>query len=851
MKVAGAYDSVTLGVSEQVAHIRRSGQMAEQINLISDPVHGLVRRRGSIWQDESAVSLAYGTIVADACQMREFTFNIAGIEYSLLYRAHASANGKPGFAFAFNKATSKFMPIVYENSTFLDQLVSGGVSAITCAGAYLYIAGNSNIPTYTQVDNWSVLSNTRYLAAWVRGGAYDRTFKVSVTKADGTIVVGSYHTVSSAYPGTLDTSDIQMYTDPPANTHLNPTYQKEVNDRVNAYNSAAALWIGSSAADIVPQNIAQKIADDLTLQGVNAFTSAATPGTICIDDVDCVELSVDDGGDGTLMRGAGKEVTSPEMMTLCHFAGKVVRVTPQGSTAAESYYLVAYPQDGQSVGWTQVVWQEGAGVVTAPAEMVTQGYITGGTLYLAKDGAGLTALCGGDHPSYAASTVGDGVSSPLPEFFGKVITMLAMFQDRLVVGSGGTVNCSVSGDYLNFFRATVLQIKDTDPIEMYSYGSEGDTLRFTTMFDKSLIIFGDLQQYAISGQTVLTPQQPLIVTISAHENSTSTAPVSSGNFVFYTKYAEGRSSLHQLQIGQLIQTPVSYEVSQQLDTYIKGPPAQLYALTAPNIIFYRTDTSSDTFYIYQYLDDQGGGNRLYDSWSRWKFASVLGTVCGVSSFQGEVLVYSLRAAGGRCYIVADKINLTNDTSDKPYMDSLKPYTGLNGWHAQADAAQFSAAVDSTSTYFLLGTNLGDVATLIAQLPGVQPAVWVGAVEAGFVQPTNPYYKTFTPGVGYKTVLAGRLTLGNVQPTVLNSGALIGAVQTVNGNDTNLQFQGRLLGRSTNIIAQQPLITGTLAPMAVGREVRECSYTFTSDTWLPMNITAIEWVGQYFNRTRRA
>lgn len=843
-KVSSAYDSVIGGVSEQEAHLRRSGQHAEQINLISDPVHGLIRRRGSVWLAETSHAGSLASLSADGNAMREYTFIVNGVEYSIIYRKNASTAGKTSFLYCYRKDTKQFVPVVYENSTFIDNLVQGGVSALVGAGRYLYLAGNSTDVSYTQVDNWSPVANSRYSAVWIRAGTYLRKYTVTCTKADGTEVVGEYTTPSSAYSGVLDTSDIPIYKDD--GTTVDPAYQKNINDRVNAYNNAVAQWILTAAQAIVPEKIAEMLAADLQSKGI---ACAASDAHVEIDDVSVVEVSATDGGDNTNVRWAGQQLTDATLVTLYHHIGKIVRIRPLGSTDKESYYLQATAKEAGATGWGQVIWREAPGVVTTPTHMLAIATVQAGTLYMAQDGPGLETISGlTGVPSFKPSTVGDGVSSPTPNFFDQPITMLAMFQDRLVVGSGGTVNCSVTGDYLNFFRQTVLQIIATDPVEMYAFGSEGDTMRYPAMYDKSLIIFGDKKQYAIDGRTVLSPQNPLIVISSAHENAAFTAPVASGNFVFYSKYAKGRTSMHQLQYGQLLTSPVSYEVSQQLDTYISGSPCQLTATTAPNMVLFRTETQASKFFVYQYLDDSGGGQRLFDSWSSWQFANNVGTVIGTSSYLGEVLIFTMRDGGpAGVYIVADSINLSNESSDLPYFDSAKPYSALGtGWHAYA-AAAMQTAVDSGSSYYLMGVNYPDTATLIDQLGAdITPHLYVGSYCDAYVEPTNPFVRDQKGNA----ILNGRLTLSQVTPTVRNTGSLIGNVWTTNGTDRNLQFEGRILGRNTNIIAQQPRITGTLPPMAVGREVRECAYSFTSETWLPMCITSLDWTGQFFSRVRR-
>lgn len=846
-KVSGSYESVVRGVSEQVAHDRRPGQHAEQINMLADPVNGLSRRRGSVWQDEQVVATTtLSALKDDAGKMREYSFVIDGVEYCVLYRSTTSIRDKSSFMYLYNKTTDTFIPIVYENSSWVDQLISGGVSALTSVGRYLYLAGNDNIPQVTLSNLWDTTANLQKMVVWVRGGAYSRTFSVTLTKPNGDTTTVSYKTKPSAYPGLLDTTGIPFFeTD---GTTPRPNYQKDINDAVNAYNSAVTAYIGEAAEDITGENIAQKLVDELVLAGVAATRKDTS---VLIDDADYIDVSAEDGGDNTLLRAVGKEVSAPTLMSLMHYVGKVVRIRPQGGTDGVAYYLKAYAKDNLATGWTEVVWREAPGVSQVPTRMFSQMIIHEGTAYVAQNGAGLEVLAptSGDHVDYKESSVGDGVSSPTPQMFGNPITMLAVFQDRLLVGTGGTINVSRPGDYLNFFRHTVLNIQDNDSIEMFSYGAEGDTLRHAVMYDRDLIIFGDLKQYGITGKALLSAKSPNITTVSAHEDASFAAPIASGNFVFYAKHAANddgdiRTSLHQLQIGQLTESPVSYEVSQQLAQYIQGRPAQLVAVTAPNLIVYRTEEKENSVYLYSYVDDQGGGQRLLDSWSRWDFNPVLGRLCGASSYNGSILLFSLRQSAADVIVVCDKQSLTTKPSPRPNLDSQRRADLIDGWHSVMQDDLFVAA-DETSEHFLIGTRGDKLDEMLAQITVPLSKLWYGAVSEALVTPTNPYMRN-----NGAAVLSGRLTLNQILPSITNTGGLIAEVSTINGTLTTLTFNGRILGLQNNQVAQQPVSTAQLT-VGIGREVRECSYTLKSKDWLPMTITSIDWVGQYFNRVRRA
>lgn len=852
-KVSGSYDSLVLGVSEQVAHDRRSGQHWLQDNFLSDPVRGLCRRRGTVFQSakQSALSTANAqAAMAEATGMRAYDFVIDGTSYVLLYRKSASTAGAATFAYLYNKTTDQFMPINYEASTWVTRLVTGGVSAIANMGAYLYVAGNTTIPTATQTNVWESSTNASKLAGWVRGGAYSRTFTLTLTPSSGSPVTVSYTTKASAYPELLDTSGIEFWADPPTNTTPREDYQKDINDAVYEYQSKVNAWIKEAAEDIVPANIATKLRDLLLAQSVAA---SVVGSTVVIDDADYVDISMDDGGDNSLVVAVGQEVAQATAVSRVHWAGKVVRVRPTGGSERDTYYMVAEATDPSATGWTEVVWREGAGILQTIDTMLTVGVIHNGQLHLARDGAGLTAMIPGTtHPSFKPSTVGDGGSNPLPHFVGRQITMLAPFQDRLLIGSGGTVNASRSGDYLQFFRQTILNVLDNDAVEMFAHGSEGDVLRHAVMYDRDLLLFGDLRQYGINGKQVLSAKAPNITTVSAHDRASVAPPIASGNYVFYGKNArrdngELRTTLNQLQMGALTDTPVSYEVSQQLDTYIQGTPAQVLAMTSPSLVAMRTEERPNDVYIYNYVDSGNGAERLMDAWSRWEYNPLCGQLAGMSQHEGSVLLFWMREVADGVQLVADKQSLNGTLSELPYLDSAVRYDQLatSPWASVPENALHIAA-GRPSPYFLLGTRLNWLDEMLEQIDPDPTHLWVGAISPAAVRPTNPRFRDQNRNV----VMGGRLTLNSVQPQLADTAGLRAYVEDVNGERLALDFRGRVEGEPANLTDTQPH-TDSNVSFTVGREVRDCTFTLRSVDWLPVTITALEWVGQYFNRVRRA
>jgi len=119
------------------------------------------------------------------------------------------------------------------------------------------------------------------------------------------------------------------------------------------------------------------------------------------------------------------------------------------------------------------------------------------------------------------------------------------------------------------------------------------------------------------------------------------------------------------------------------------------------------------------------------------------------------------------------------------------------------------------------------------------------VSPASVTPTNP----FPRDQNGQAVLDGRMALNRVTADVQNTAGMVAVVATRNRVQSSIDFEGRILGDSDNLVGWQPVYSGQLS-IPVGREVRECSYTISSKDWLPLRVTGLSWVGQTFNNVRR-
>lgn len=697
-KVQGTYASVVKGVSQQAPADRLEGQHGEMVNMIADPVRGLVRRNGFIMERQQVqpISADPENAVLDSFGYRLFSFRDQATDYDLLYRSRArvgsvtDAHLEPLLLRNKSDMGGDFLN-VYRDPLDTDCAAweDGGFSAVTSIGSYVLMAGNDVAPTYDLTEALDALTWKNSAVIWIRGGSYARTFTIKARRAsNGATYSVSYTTPVSQYPGVLDLTQI------PAEALAGPYEGYFTNFLQADYDTKVNQWTAMASAAIVPKAIAVELATRLQAAG---WPGWAVFGSNLVND-DCEWLEVNDGGDGTYARAIVRDVQSASDVTEIARVGKVLRVQPSVGENGESYYLKAYAKvEGNTDPYQTVVWREAAGKVQRPLKVLAMGRIVAGTFYWGSTPAKLkatvlaatgTAL---DVPDFVSSNAGDEESAKPPHFFGFRITMLTVFQDRLGIGSGSVVNWSKVGDYFNWYRSTMLTIPEDDPVEMYAVGTEADTIRQAVTYDRNLMMLGDKFHYAISGKQLLSAASPNMAVQSAIAGTAYAAPQGIGDYVFVAKEDNqlAATRLLQLQAGAYQDSPKLTDASAPLRDYINGTPAELLALTSPAVVIVRTEHFMKSLggfprarpwglYVYSYLDS-AEGQRLSEAWGAWEWSTALGTPIGISStpsgdgFYLYTLAFGADETGAAARgILCQKCSVRPDPTGLPYLDGMRP-----------------------------------------------------------------------------------------------------------------------------------------------------------------------------------
>lgn len=222
--------------------------------------------------------------------------------------------------------------------------------------------------------------------------------------------------------------------------------------------------------------------------------------------------------------------------------------------------------------------------------------------------------------TFKARLAGDDFTAPYTAVSSdEGITGMFSYQGRLGFMSREVVCLSSSTSPLLLGRSSVVDVIDSDYIEVFGGSLGGANFKSAVPFNKDLLFFADTHQAVMpAGNTVLTPKNAMLVLTGTATCTSTCAPVQSGRWVQIAgPGATGYTTISNLQpsdytAGQYITTPAS----EHLPQYFKGVPISMVAAGASG--FMAMLTSGGKIYIQQHLWQ--GSELAQLAWHEWELA---------------------------------------------------------------------------------------------------------------------------------------------------------------------------------------------------------------------------------------
>lgn len=264
--------------------------------------------------------------------------------------------------------------------------------------------------------------------------------------------------------------------------------------------------------------------------------------------------------------------------------------------------------------------------------------------------------------------VGDDTLSPLPSFVDRTISEVFFHAGRLGFTSEDFVLLSATGDLYRFFRRTVTQVLDDDPIDIQSAHKDVAMLDSAVQWNGQLLLSSSAgHQYVLKGDPVLTPATVSLEHLTSFPISSKVRPLVFGTTVVFPALASGYTSVRE--VWQSRDGIESSLLTQKIPRYIEGDTRDITGSVDEGFLAVLPQNSN---YVYVMNTGMDGEQRQV-AWNRWSFA---GNVHAIDYVAGYLYVVHGRSGD----VLLERINVANppepsedhlDSGADPYQFSLE------------------------------------------------------------------------------------------------------------------------------------------------------------------------------------
>lgn len=560
-------------------------------------------------------------------------------------------------------------------------------------------------------------------------------------------------------------------------------------------------------------------------------------------------VKIKDGYNGMSMFGIYHAVQNFNNLPRSAPDGFTVQV--KGATNVADDYYVRY--DGDTQLWTECARPETP--TTLDSSTMPQGLVRNADMSFT-----LKPLDWDDRD------VGDEDSNPEPSFVGATINDIFFYRNRLGLISGENVILSRSASFFNFWFASVVDMQDTDPIDLAVSHNSVSILYHAVPFDEELLLFSNDTQFLLRADGVLSPKNCSITEVTEFTCNPYVRPVGAGRRVYFpTERAEFTTIKEYFTIEDTTNLKDAQDVTSHVPSFIPNGVYKIVSSNTENVLGFFTIGAESKVYIYKYLFVDN--SRLQSSWSYWEFngARILG-----GGFINSTLYLVFDRQG---MITLESVSFTYNTKD---YEEYEPYRVFMDRKVVLPAIPLDAYDD------IEGRTKVDMKTMYGDT--LKAGVSYGLVDSkGFFRKWTPEEmvdgryiwlqgnwvgRRFIEGELYKfkakfsevmirkqddngvtAYTEGRLQLRNFWVNYENCGYIKAIVECFDKETYEYVMTARLLGSGRNKIGLTALETGQFK-FPVQSLSSNCSISIETELPMPVALIGAGWEGVYYKRATR-
>tara|TARA_R100001594_G_scaffold55425_1_gene89023 strand:- start:123 stop:2201 length:2079 start_codon:yes stop_codon:yes gene_type:complete len=563
-----------------------------------------------------------------------------------------------------------------------------------------------------------------------------------------------------------------------------------------------------------------------------------------------VGWSYDEGGStGAVVNYYKHGYLDPDTVDADRLSDYVIHHSESSSSSGELFRPVSEFGRGQ---WTTTVGEGFLNILKS-----TPSGFTGG-ISPEEDGSPDYIPAGADYTGFKwqERASGDDETNPLPSFVSKKINDISFFKNRLVVLAGENSIMSEVGGYFNFFRNTVTSLLDTEVIDVGVGGTEVNELFQAVPFSDRLILFSTRTQFALQGETILSPATASISQVTNFDVDTNVDPFTVGPSLFFAFNRGTYSGLREFyRTGDSDIQFDAVESSAQVPRYVKGPIKKISASSHEDIVVVM-GSETDTMYVYKYFKSAEGS--LQSAWCKFVFNNA--ELVDMRFIKQALYIVLVR--DGKTYL--EKMNLQTGLLDagKDFVTHLDRRTEVT----TSDSPGFTITLPSdyliadgdtmqvvdddgelmTVDSYTVGTN---TITLKEEMDSYKK-YYIGIPYTMRYEISKPVLKRPKQGGGWEIIAVGRHQIRYVTVVYDDTACFVVRVTPeIGGSDgtpIEYDFSGNFLSAG-NLLGSRPNETGDFR-FPVFAESDSVKIEILNDTPLPSSLQAVTFEASYSSRS---
>ncbi len=458
--------------------------------------------------------------------------------------------------------------------------------------------------------------------------------------------------------------------------------------------------------------------------------------------------------------------------------------------------------------------------------------------------------------------VGDEVSNPNPGFIGRRIRGAFVNQNRLAFLFDENTILSGAGEFGRFFRLTVLDYLDSDPIDVAATSSKVSILQSAVPFNDGVMLFSDQTQFSMTnGESGLSATSLAIRPVTHYEVTPRASPVALGSEVYFASDTAGHAAVYEYTRSPDSDATSAANITAHVPRYIPAGVHKLVPAGDLNALFVLTDGDPSAIYVYQFYWVDAS-TKAQSAWHRWSFSE--GDRVASAAYASGVLSLVISRASGT-YL--ERIQLGSagggDITDRfPYLDRRQLVTGVYNVGTNRTTFTLPEAVLEPERFTLVRSaaypgELAESPIFEEDYVWVSPSVVTvtGDVSAGPVWAGLRYTTLWRPSQPYlrrqdgTAIVSGRLQLRTLKVSYRNTAAFKANVYPYGLGVTDplrFDFTGLVVG--TGALNERPKASGDIS-IAVSAHAETAVVDIINDTPFGFALQSGEWESFFWSRAR--